>query len=474
MHKVVVNSFDQWREAARALRAEEIAPGEVRLLCKDESSLFDESVFVPEVHKAGKAFNVSQQFIDLAREVAYHRSDDRWNLLYRVLWRMTTDTPHLMQLATDDDVALLHRMSQAVRRDAHKMKAFVRFRQVAGEGEERFVAWHRPDHFVVQKVAPFFSRRFRGMHWTILTPDESVTWDQSELVYGPGCPRSAAPTEDQLEDLWKTYYANIFNPARVKVRMMKSEMPVRHWKTLPEAEIIGDLLRDAPQRVEEMISRSEGYSQTAQDYFPEDNGTLSLQNFSQAAARCTACDLCREATQTVFGMGPDNATVMIVGEQPGEEEDRAGSPFVGPAGQLLDDALKQAGLKRNACYLTNVVKHFKFRRLGKRRLHVRPGVREIRACRPWLDAELTMIDPQVVVCLGVTATKAMLGPGVRLEQVRGIIHEGFEGKHIVASWHPAAILRAADEESYRQRYEQLVSDLQQVVTLVDSEIGGRP
>lgn len=474
MHKVVVISFDQWRDAARALRSNEIAPEEVRLLCKDEPSLFDESVFVPNVPATGNAFSVSKQFIDLAREVSYYRSDDRWNLLYRVLWRMTTDTPHLMQLAADDDVALLRKMSQAVRRDAHKMKAFVRFRQVVVEGEERFVAWHRPDHFVVQKVAPFFSRRFRGMHWTILTPDESVTWDQNNLAYGPGCPRSSAPTEDQLEELWKTYYANIFNPARVKVRMMKSEMPVRHWKTLPEAEIIDDLLRDAPKRVEEMISRSEGYSQSATDYFPEDNGQLSIHDFSTAAAQCTACDLCREATQTVFGVGPENATVVIVGEQPGEEEDREGKPFVGPAGQLLDEALQQAGLKRNDCYLTNVVKHFKFRRLGKRRLHVRPGVREIRACRPWLDAELTLVDPQVVVCLGVTATRAILGPGVRLEEVRGGIHQGTDEKFIVASWHPAAILRSVDEDSFRQRFEQLVSDLQQVVKLVCSRNGDQP
>ena len=138
-------------------------------------------------------------------------------------------------------------MQKAVTRDVHKMKAFVRFRRVeSSDDSENYIAWHRPDHRIVRLAAPFFARRFKGMNWTILTPDESVTWDQNDLHYGPGVPASEAPDDDVLEELWKTYYASIFNPARVKVATMKREMPVRHWPTLPEAELIEELLQQAP------------------------------------------------------------------------------------------------------------------------------------------------------------------------------------------------------------------------------------
>ena len=207
--------------------------------------------------------------------------------------------PYLLEISTDE-VLRLNKLGKEVRRDAPKMKAFVRFRKIERDGEECFIAWHRPDHRIVRKVAPFFSRRFKAMNWTILTPDESVIWDQKELHYGVGVPRSEAPQSDELETLWKTYYANIFNPARVKIKMMKAEMPVRFWTTLPEAEIIADLLMQAPARVEEMIARHEGFADTVHRYLDQATSINDLSDLAKLAAICQACDLYREATQIVL------------------------------------------------------------------------------------------------------------------------------------------------------------------------------
>ena len=410
---------------------------------------------------------VSKQLLTLAEKVACHRASDRWNLLYRIVWRINTTQRHLLEIRTDDDVIRLFKFEKEVRRDAHKMKAFVRFRKVIRDEEEFYIAWHRPDHRIVRLVAPFFSRRFNGMNWTIMTPNESVVWDQSKLIYGEGLPRNAAPDSDELEQLWKTYYANIFNPARVKVKMMKSEMPVRHWSTLPEAEIIADLLADAPRRVEEMIKSHEGFVETAQSFIPQPPEPPTLSVLRDAAAACKACDLYSDATQVVFGSGPEDARIVIVGEQPGDQEDLAGQPFIGPAGKVLSKALTAAGIDRDAIYLTNIVKHFKHKLTsspgqsrGKRRLHQKPNAREVRCCRPWFDAEwANLSEATVLVCLGGTAANAIITPGFKITKQRGQWHATDYCDQTIASWHPSAILRSVDQTSSQQKFQQLVADL---------------
>ncbi|MCA9150598.1 MAG: UdgX family uracil-DNA binding protein [Planctomycetales bacterium] len=468
-----VHDFSDWREIARALRSAQVPPSEVQLLSNAEPTLFalDKTGF-DVAPSTTNAFRVPKQFLSLAEQVAYHRDPTRWNLLYRVLWRLTTDERALLEVITDDDVYSLMQMEKAVRRDAHKMKAFVRFRELQQNGETHYIAWHRPDHAIVKKVAPFFARRFRGMNWTILTPDESVTWNQSELTYHAGTPRSAAPSSDELEDLWRTYYANIFNPARIKVKAMKAEMPVRHWATLPETEIIDDLLRDAPRRVQQMISSPEGYSQTASDYFPSADAPLTLATLAEAAKTCCACDLHCQATQVVFGQGPARAKVVIVGEQPGDQEDLAGMPFVGPAGQLLDRALAAAGLERQAIYVTNVVKHFKYESQGKRRLHKRPDAREMRACLPWFDAEWELLDAQVLLCLGASAATSLIAPDFRIQRQRGQWVVSRYCKRTLASWHPASILRLPTAELREARFAELLNDLRTAASGLRSDVVG--
>jgi DNA polymerase len=186
---------------------------------------------------------------------------------------------------------------------------------------------------------------------------------------------------------------------------------------------------------------------------------LSLRALAELARSCTACPLYKRATQTVFGEGPKNARLMLLGEQPGDQEDRVGKPFVGPAGRILERALEKAGINRNEVYVTNTVKHFKWEPRGKRRIHQKPNSREIAACRPWLEAELRLVRPEVLVCLGATAAQAVFGPSFRVTRDRGKILESEIAPKVLATVHPSSLLRQPDEESREREYERFVLDL---------------
>ena len=182
----------------------------------------------------------------------------------------------------------------------------------------------------------------------------------------------------------------------------------------------------------------------------------------EMAAGCKACDLYKRGTQTVFGEGPRRASVMLVGEQPGDAEDLAGHPFVGPAGKLLDDALQQAGIDRSRVYVTNVVKHFKWEPRGKRRIHAKPDAGEISACRPWLETEIALVKPHVLICLGATAAQALLGKSFRVSTQRGQLVESTLAPVVAATVHPSSILRAPDDEARREEMRRFVKDLKQI------------
>jgi len=202
--------------------------------------------------------------------------------------------------------------------------------------------------------------------------------------------------------------------------------------------------------------------ETAAPLIPE---RPSLPKLKEAAAGCTACPLHETGTQTVFGEGTSKAEVVFVGEQPGDQEDLQGKPFVGPAGKLLDKALEDAGIDRSQVYVTNVVKHFKWQARGKRRIHQKPNWSEIAACRPWLEAELAVIEPRVLVCLGATAAQALLGRDFRVSRQRGVPVESDLAEHVIATAHPSSILRA-DEETREREYRELVRDLEAVAKLI--------
>jgi probable DNA metabolism protein len=470
LHIAVHYDFDQWRTRARALLATHTPP-ETVTWTDDEALLFPppegegqgggrEHGIEFDIAPASSSAHVPASFLESAKFVAAHRDPDRWNLLYRLLFRLVHENPRLLELITDDDVYRFYQMEKAVRRDEHKMHAFVRFRRIAADaGREHYVAWHRPDHRIVRLASPFFARRFACMRWSILTPDESAHWDGQSLTFSAGLPRSAAPQADELEDLWRTYYANIFNPARINLAAMRKELPVRHWKTLPEADAIPDLIKEAPKRVKEMISNRPARAPGAEAWVPN---THDLRKLAEAARACRGCELYKKGTQTVFGEGRRGALCVFVGEQPGDQEDLAGRPFVGPAGAVLDQALEEAGIDRKTVYVTNAVKHFNWKPRGKRRIHSKPLARHINACRPWLEMELEAIKPRVLVCLGATAAQALLGPAFRVTQHRGEVFKTEWAEWTMATIHPSAILRVPDEAVRQQTRADFVADLKRI------------
>ncbi len=197
--------------------------------------------------------------------------------------------------------------------------------------------------------------------------------------------------------------------------------------------------------------------------------TMSWSAMREAAKECEACHLYKRATQTVFGEGPKSATMMLVGEQPGDYEDVAGKPFVGPAGKIMDQALEEAGIDRSQVYVTNAVKHFKWEPRGKRRIHQKPNSREIAACRPWLEAELRIVKPKLVVAMGATAAQTIFGPRFRVTRERGKVLSSKLAPRVLATVHPSSLLRQPDEESRQREYKHFVSDLRAALRAADEE-----
>lgn len=409
---------------------------------------------------------VSKELSTLLQDAAQYRAPERWSFLYRVLWRWCQGD-RAVASAADEDGARLHGMAKAVRRARHDMIAYVRFHRrddgdlppaamhapaaaTTAAGFPEFLAWYEPDHDVLPYAAEHFARRMGPSSWWIVTPHGTALWDGKELQY------SYAPVDasafragtgaDQVESLWLAYYRNIFNPARLNEAALQQHMPVRFWKGLPEGPLIPAMIakaRNGARRVGQAqavgMMPGKAVAMDARQALPARPAPSSLD-------QCRRCDLWRHATQAVPGMGPDNARIMLIGEQPGDHEDLAGRAFVGPAGQILDDALRRAGLPRETVFLTNAVKHFKWVARGKRRLHQTPGQQEVEACAHWLEAELARVRPAVIVTLGATALGAVLGHKANMRDyldrpVR--LGEAW----LVATWHPSYALRVDDSET---------------------------
>ena len=442
------DDFDGWRDAARALATARVAPEDVVWQVGDTpTDLFgDEAV----LDAAPAPFRVSRAFIDLAHTVVLHADPQRFALLYTLLTRLLVQ-PKLIDDRADPLVRKLDEMAKAVRRDIHKMRAFVRFREVADDAGPRFVAWFEPEHHIVRENASFFVNRFTAMRWSILTPQLSLHWDGESLSEGPPATKADAPDGDPIEEAWKTYYASTFNPARLKVGAMLKEMPRKYWKNMPETALVGALVAGAQAREAAMIE----HARTA----PGGNIEAAWAALREEARGCTRCDLYKHATQTVFGEGPVDARMMVVGEQPGDQEDLAGRPFVGPAGQMFDRAMAEAGLDRSTVYVTNSVKHFKFEQRGKRRIHSKPDAGEITACRWWIEQERDLIKPEMTLAMGATAARALLGKVVTIgrERSRPIpLPDGGEGWITV---HPSYLLRLQDRAQAEDEYGKFVEDI---------------
>lgn len=455
-------TFAAWRQAARLAISHRIPPDE--LDWTDGSSLFAQQP-LPDQFGAHQAV-VPQSFVKLAGTVIWHRAPERFGLLYQTLWDIDHHRPDVTSPA-DPLGRRLGLMAKSVRRDIHKMHAFVRLRELPSDHRRRFAAWFEPDHNTLEPGSTFFQRRFADMDWLIATPRLTACFDDGVLTFRPGGARPDLP-EDASEGLWATYFANIFNSARVKLAAMQSEMPKKYWKNLPETRLIPGMLKDAEARVDRMraaagsqpppgaaaISTCYRAAMPTAPYLPK-----TLDQARLAALQCNRCGLCQAATQTVWGEGNASARLMIVGEQPGDNEDLSDRPFVGPAGQLLRATMTEAKLDPAQVWLTNAVKHFKFMPRGKRRLHQMPDRHEIEQCRWWLGLELAFIRPQKVLALGASAAFALSGDSSPLAARRGKVETGLHGGPLLISWHPSYILRLSDVDAQRRAREELRQDI---------------
>jgi probable DNA metabolism protein len=459
-HRVTLSApddFEGWRDAARDL-AEAGVPASA-VVWQVEGAPAD--LFGSEAPQpVAASFPVPRAFVDLARDVVCNCDPERFALLYAMLLRLKTNKRALDD-AADPLVRRLSDLAKAVRRDIHKMHAFVRFREI----DRRFVAFFEPEHHIVRRAAGFFVNRFANMHWSILTPELSIHWDGATLTEGPGATRSDAPSGDPIEATWRTYYASIFNPARLKVGAMLKEMPKKYWRNMPETSLVQPLIAGARNRELEMIDRAaakEGLSHALdaeRRIAPGGNLRASWEALLKDARKCTRCDLYKNATQTVFGEGPLDASIMFVGEQPGDQEDIAGRPFVGPAGAVFDAALEKAGIDRSTVYVTNAVKHFKFVQKGKKRIHSKPGAGEIEACRWWISHERELIRPPVTVALGATAARSLIGKAVTIGKVRGEPLKLDDGGECWVTVHPSSLLRMPDPEARHEARALFERDL---------------
>jgi len=443
------DDFDGWRVAARALASAGVAVGEISWrVAGGSGDLLGAGSALPE---GGSPFPVPRAFLTLAETAICHSDPERFALLYALLLRIHA-VPRALEDEADPLVRRVEGMAKAVRRDIHNMHAFVRFREVEEVGGARFVAWFEPEHHIVRAASGFFARRFATMRWSILTPELSVHWDGEALTEGPGASRADAPEGDPVEAVWKTYYASIFNPARLKVDAMLKEMPKKYWKNMPETALVGQLVAGAQNREARMVETSRTQIGS--------NALAAWQAVREEARGCTRCPLFECATQTVFGEGPVTAPLMFVGEQPGDQEDLAGKPFIGPAGQLFDRALGEAGIDRSQAYVTNAVKHFKFERRGKRRIHSKPDAGEIEACRWWIEQERAILRPTLTVALGATAARSLFHKAVTISATRGRPHPMPEGGEAWVTVHPSFLLRVRDDRE--AEYARFVADLVRV------------
>lgn len=480
MFRVVVptrNEIGPWRGCVRPLLAARIAPEDIIWLQPgDQDSLLGDDRDFPGPEEMVR---VPRDFIEFAEIALCHADPRRFDLLYRIAFRLQ-DERGLLERAADPDIVALTRINKAVRRDSHKMTAFVRFRAV-DDTNERFAAWFEPDHFILERTAPFFVERFANMEWAILTPYRSAVWDHKTLVFAKGARKSDVPDADALEDVWRTYFASIFNPARLKISAMTAEMPRKYWRNLPEAEIIPDLIRSARQREADMIeteASAPSIRHRRQAARRKDVDSEAGENFSSlakakaAAEGCRRCPLHESATQVVFGEGPSHAPIMMVGEQPGDREDIEGHPFVGPAGKVLDEVLAEVRIDRTKVYVTNAVKHFKFVPRGKRRLHQKPNGSEVSACRFWLDHERALVRPKVIVALGATAAQSLLGSGATISKLRDAPSQMDDGTMVFVTVHPSYLLRIPDRARAAQERKAFARDLGAIRHYMESTEGG--
>ncbi|WP_206997000.1 TIGR03915 family putative DNA repair protein [Trinickia mobilis] len=508
-------SFAAWRHIARALLQEAVAPHEVEwieagesaaLLTADGAPAFAEieaEAGASAAANAGLGANanveieaeastnaepasapvapsaptISRTLLAKLETAACFRAPDRWAFLYRVLWRWTQGQRSVVS-AHDTDGARLAKRIEEVDKELKQMQALLRFRRRDPSlGPPEFVGWFDPRHDVLERAAAHFAKRMGRSSWVIATPYGAAFWDGALLrVDRTTEPEEAltslsstgeAATGDAAEALWLAYYESTFNPSYPYEAALPSDLPVRYWKPpadgKPAPPFAVKPLAGAPQtaQAESAVSVPPPAPKSAGDAPASRPPPVSL-------AACKLCGLWRSKAKPIAGTGPVPAAIMLVGEQPGEQDALSGEPFRGAAGELLDDVLRRAGLERASLYVTNAVKHSKWETLetprqtaqGQSTLHVHktPAPNEVEACGYWLDEELKRVQPRAVVALGATALRALTRQPLSLSEYLGqtIAHDGWL---IVPTYHPAYALRTRDAKLREEIVATLVAAL---------------
>lgn len=447
-----LNDFAEWRLAARALLLAGTRPDDV--VWDDPASaadLFSEPEDRPADIAARAVGVVPPRFLELAEIAVCHREPIRFGLLYRLLFRLQKDRD-LIGARSDPDVSKLYRLVSEVRRESGRLRSVIEARH-----EDRVAIWFEPEHYVLERTASHLVRTVRGQ-WAILTPYRCAAWDGARLVFGRGARRQDAPRASGPADAWAAYFAAIFGGG--VVLDLRGNSP-------PSPDIPPQPIMEAgmASHIDTAVSAHAARPRRADA--DEATEIVSLAAARAAVQGCRRCPLFEHATQAVFGEGPRTAEVMFVGEQPGDQEDLAGKPFVGPAGGVLDRALEAVGIDRRRIYVTNAVKHFKFEPRGKKRIHQKPNAGEIKACRFWLDLERRFVHPQVIVAMGATAIHGVLGKSASIRSLRGEPLRLPEGEWLVATIHPSYLLRMPDRDAIEEQRRQFVADLRSAKALVE-------
>jgi uracil-DNA glycosylase len=395
-----------------------------------------------ELPEGNGSFGVSRALVSLASLAIQARDPGRFDLLYRLVWR-ANNGERVLQKTSDPEVRRAQGLALAVRAEAHKMRTLLRFLPVHEENRTRHLGWYEPAHHVLEANAQLIARRFPDLAFSIITPDGAAHWDGVELRFSAGVGRASVRDDAGLRSWWHSHHAGLLRKSRLGT-------------AVPEAEDLDEAPRplDQPPLGPLVLP------------LPPD---AALQEAMQEASDCRRCHLHAPATQTVFGEGPAHARVIFVGEQPGDQEDVIGRPFVGPAGQIMDRAMEEAGIDRRTVYITNAVKHFKFEPRGKRRIHKTPEAPEIQACRFWLDVELVRLRPKLVVAMGGTAARAVLGRAVTITRERGRPIQLPDGQAVFVTVHPSFLLRVPDEDAKAREYRAFVADLRKIAEIVGGD-----
>jgi uracil-DNA glycosylase len=439
MRRIALESetdWEGWRTAARALVLAGTEPDEVRWSVRGHDH---DPHALPE---GSGSFGVSRALVSLAALAIQAREPMRFDLLYRLVWRANAGE-RVLAKTTDPEVRRAQGLALAVRAEAHRMRTLLRYLPVQEDDRIRCLGWYEPAHYVLKANAQLIARRFPDLTFSILTPDGAAHWDGAELRFSAGVERKAVPDDTALQSWWRMHHAGLLHKSSVGT-------------SIPEAEELDEAPR-SPDRP--------SIGPVVLPLHPD----AALQDAVQEASECHRCHLYEAATQTVFGEGPAQARVLFVGEQPGDQEDMIGRPFVGPAGQIMDRAMEEAGIDRRTIYITNAVKHFKFEPRGKRRIHKAPEAPEIQACRFWLDVEIVRLRPELVVAMGGTAARAVLGRAVTITRERGRPIELPDGQTVFVTVHPSYLLRVPDEDAKAREYRAFVADLRQIAELVEGD-----